>query len=720
MKAQPRMFRLSTVFLAAISTCGAASAEESDAYTELTRPASTISAGAGYWSNARPHQGMYDGMRNKGAYGGLDFNLVQRDDEKGDWLLLRTTNLFLDTREMRVDYLRQGRGGGFFEYVRTPYDNPYTINTPLQGIGSNRVTMGTTLGASPSREVELGTVRELFRLGGFRSLVPGLEFKVDFKNEDKTGTRMTGWGSAPQFSAETIDSTIRQLDTILQYTGGNLQISGGYAGSWYDNRNTQTLQTLSGVSGGTSASFASVTPLSQPLSNQAHQVFMNGGYGFGPTTRATFKLSYSQATQDERIPSYDLTSANAPYAYAPSHLDGKVFTTLAQLGLTSRPTSKLTLTGSLRYYDVNDQTPLAGYVGNSSTGVASVYNTPYSYTKNTGKLEANYRLPLSLSLTGGVDYSGQQRSTPVAGTVYVPFRETLNEITYRTELRRSMGENIAGSLAYFYSERDGSNYSAADGTSPYSNQINPIHISDRKRNKWRAKLDWDALEQLTLQFRVDHISDDYPQGDRFYGASSGSGQVYAVDASYAINDNWNLSSWYARDASGTKASGFREASGGAANAVRETDLKERGDSFGFNLNARLAPKIDTSFGFDLFNNTSRFDQTLNLSGTGTTYPTGVSGPLPDVTSKLMRFKLISRYTLDRSSAIRFDLIYERWQSNDWSWTLADGSDFSYASGTQTCTGCSTTSPNLIDGTTITQKDKQTSAFIGIHYIYTFR
>ena len=379
MKTLHRSFRLAVLPATLMAAFGCALAEEPDV-DELTKPDSSVSVGVGSWSADRRQQGIYDGMREGKAYGLLDADIVKRDEETGTWLKLKATDLGLDTRELRGDYIRQGDFGGFLEYNRTTRENPLTYNTRLQGIGSDNLTLGTGLGSFPRRDVELGTTREMTRLGGFKTLVPGLELKIDFKNEEKTGTRQTGWGSAALFSVEPVDSTTRQLEAILQYTGTKLQLSGGYYGSWYDNHETMVLQRFNGVSGGTSASLNSVTPLSLPLGNQAHQAFFEGGYAFTPTTRGTFKLAYTRATQDETLPSYGLGGANAPFINAPSSLNGRVDTTLVQLGLSSRPLPKLSITGSLRYYDVDDKTPLRGFVGSNATGVATVFNTPQSYT----------------------------------------------------------------------------------------------------------------------------------------------------------------------------------------------------------------------------------------------------------------------------------------------------------------------------------------------------
>lgn len=161
-------FRLAGLPAALMMGFGPAFAEDPDV-AGLTKPDSSISVGIGNWSGDRHQQGIYDGMRDSGAYGLFDADINKRDDSTGTWLKLRATDLGLDgAREIRGDYIRQGDFGGFIEYNRSTRDNPYTFNTGLQGIGSSNLTVGTGLGSFAKREVELGTTRELTRLGGLQ------------------------------------------------------------------------------------------------------------------------------------------------------------------------------------------------------------------------------------------------------------------------------------------------------------------------------------------------------------------------------------------------------------------------------------------------------------------------------------------------------------------------------------------------------------------------
>lgn len=702
-------FNLTTLAAALLAAWGPARAEDAE-MAKLTKPDSSVSAGIGNWSADRPQQGIYDGMRDKGAYGLLDADIVKRDDATGTWFTLKASNLGLDTRSIKGEYLRQGNVGVFLEYSRTPRDNPNTFNTGLQGIGTAFQTIsGAGANALPLRDVTLGTERDLVHLGFYKNLMPGLDFRVSFKNEDKEGTRHWAMGSQPLFMAEPIDSTTRQLEMTLDYAGKRLQLQGGYYGSMYDNSNSLAFGLVNGAARPGTTSSPNPVPLTSPLNNVAHQVFLNGGYAFTPTTRGTFKLAYSGATQNENLPTFDMAAPNNRFIGAPSSLDGKINTTTAQLGLTSRPLPKLSLLANLRYHDVDDKTPLAGFVGDNTTGAVTVHNTPHSFTTTSGKVEATYRLPANFSVMGGVDRSQQDRTFPQFDAErYVPFRGTLNETTYRVQLRRSLSDTVNGSLTYLQSKRVGSGFTSTNALP--SDQINPIHIADRERSKWRLSVDWSPLQKLSLQFNVEDARDDYGHSEeRPYGLRDGSARLYSLDANYTPTEDAQLNAWYSHDQTDARQFAGRWA-GGTLDADKDAHLRDRGDSIGLGGRAKVRAKF--VFGADLqwTRNRSHYDEDVALiGGFSTRYSTsaGVSAaPLPEIENRLTRLTLFATYAVQKNAHLRLDLIHERWNTDDWSWMFANGTPYAYG--------------NTTDGTTVTAKQNQTSNFVGMRYVYKFQ
>jgi len=707
-------FRLTAVSLA---LTGAAQAQGDPAVdpaiAELTRPESAVSFGLGYWSDDRPRLGTYDGMNQKGLYGLFDAFIQQRDAATGTWFTLDARDLGLQTPDVRAEWLRQGNLGVFLEYNRIVRDEPYTVLTGVQGIGTTTQRVPSP-SATNLGEQHLGTVRDAWTAGFQKHLWAGTDFRFTFKNEDKQGDRLWGRGGAPEFAAEPIDSTTRQMEAVLSYAGKRFQVQGGYYGSWYTNHNS--LVDTAAVTAAGALVAGQQFFLSLPLDNQAHQLFVNGGYSLSERTRATFKVAYTQATQDEDIP----VGAGVPvFSGAPTHLNGQLDTTLLQAGLTSRVSDAFSWLASLRYYDSNEKTPQARVIQTAATCGTCVDNTPLRFETITGKLEGTYRMAQGLSVLGGIEHAAQERDVPFghANAVgldaqrYVPWRAEIDETTYRLELRRSLAETLNGRIAYAFSQRDGSEFTPAAADAPQANLINPIHIADRDRNKIKLMLDWAVIEPLTLTFNVEYARDEYGHSDeRPYGLIDGSASVFSLDAAYTISEKWQLSAWYTRDNAKATQRGQRNANGGAAEAVKEAELEDTGDTFGVGLRGTLMARLRGGLDVLYSKNVNRYPESLTLTGAGTAFPSagGVSavGPLPDITNTMTRIKLFAAYAVQKRSEVRVEYTHEIWKTDDWSWMFANGAPFTYGATT--------------DGTQVVQSSRQTADWLAVRYIYRFQ
>lgn len=678
MKIEHRHFRLTAVAAALTAISGGALAD--DEVTELIEPESTISIGVGNWSGERKQPGVYDGMQAGKTYGLIDAEIIKRDNETGTWYKLTIGDLGLDNREISAEYLRQGNLGIKLDYDRISRDDPKTILTKLQGAGTAVQTTNTGVAYDP----KLGTVREQTGLSIYKKLLPGLEFNLNFRNEEKTGQRQWSKGSAIDFTVEPIDANTRQLEASLGYATQEFQIQGGYYGSWYDNQYKQVVVDTSNY-------------MSVPLDNQAHQLFLNGGYNFTKSTRGTFKLEYSRASQNDTL----LRSPDT-IAGAPDKLDAKVVTTLAQLGLTSRPIKDLTLNANLRYHDMKDKTPVATF---STNNTAPDY-AAFSYRTLTGKLEGTYRLDENYSLSAGLEDKRQDRGLPVlvSGATkqfVVPMRKQLDELTGRLELRRSLSDTLNGSIAYLNSRRTGkgdvwANVSAGGGLTDYRNSVNPLHIADRKRDKLRLAGDWAPTDALSLQFGVEESRDRYENSAaRPFGLHQGTARLYSVDAAYTVSEKLKFNAWYTYDQSKADQLAYRVDS----STTKDYDLEETGHSFGLGLRAEASSRLNLGADLEWFNSRSKYQQTLtNPPGPQTNFTYGV----PDIQNTHLRLGLFSLYALDKHADLRLDLIHERWKTDDWSWTFANGQNFSY------------------NGTTFIIDPKSSTSFIGARYIYRFQ
>lgn len=691
-KRMMRISKMTVLAVALLAVYGPAFAEDDQE--------NSVSIGVGNWSKDRPQRGIYDGMRDSGAYLLLDADMLKRDDATGTWLGLKARNLGLDNRELKGEWQRQGDIGGSLEYSSITRDDPKIYNTQATGIGTTLQSVPVVSTAPNSgTNVELGLKRERLTAKFFKNLGVGFKFNASFRNEEKDGTRQWGRGGQPEFAVEPLNTTIRLLEATLSYSHDRLQLSGGYYGTQFLNANSMVITNGTASLPNTPAQLN----LTLPLDNQSHELFLNGGYNFTPTTRGTFKASYSRATQNEFLPTAaaGLTwcATCTPSALSPSSLNGRLDTTLMELGLTAKPLPKLSVVANLRYRDFNDKTPLVGvvYIGTTPT----VFNTPFSYTNKIGKVEATYRLPQSYSLLGGVEYNSQDRWAPSVGTLYVPFSKKLDETTYRVQLRKSMSETVNGSLAYAYSKRDGNTYVLpGGGTDPIEDTINPLNISNRKRDKLRAMIDWSPTDRLALQLALENAKDKYGGNFGPYGLQDGTNRLYTVDASYKVNSDWQVNAWVTRDE--TRANEITL----LANIARfkYNDLSETGDSLGLGVKGQISSKLKVGGDVESFRSVNRYNQRLE----GVALSASLVPP-PDITNTFLKFKLFAQYAIQKNADLRFDMIHEKWSTNDWSWltfpTTGGTAPFTYG--------------NTNDGTTVLSNPKQNSTFISVRYIYKF-
>lgn len=669
--------------MAAIYTQPVIAADED--LTSLTKPTSSLTVGVGHWNGEREQFGIFDDIRSDETILLLDGDIRQRDDATGTWMTGRFRDLGIDTRDAQLRYERQGDWGVGLEYYQIPRVAPYTVNTGMTGLGTEKQVVpfaGSGYVPGTGTDVVLETERKGLGLDFNKYLSPNLNFKAIFRNEEKEGDRHWGRGGAAEFAAEPIDSTIRQFDAMLEYAGKELQLTGGYYGSWYENNNS--LVYTNGRDGGINR----VYWLSLPLDNEAHQFYVNGGYNFTPTTRGTLRVSYTHATQDEHIPTSDI---GAPYsnfpqaATAPTNLDGEINTTAVMLGLSARPLDKLSLVANLRYHNVDDRTSEWLVI---DTG-GGVHSTPWSYETTSGKLEGTYRLPAGYSLIGGVEHSHQNRSKPsFPNERWVPYQRELDETTYRVQLRKSLSETLNGSLAFLRSERDGS---GSDTAVNADYPINPINLADRDRNRWRLTLDWAPMSNFGLQFNVEDSQDDYDVGDNLYGLDDGNARLYSLDADFVINEDWRLTAWASYDE--TEVSQIFH--------NRNSDLTDTGKSLGLGIDGRATARLKVGADLEWTRTNSEYDDSISAA-----YPSGMS-PLPDIESTATKLGLFAEYAVQKNADLRVDLIYERWRTDDWTWEFSDGSPFIYTGGGDS------------DGTIVYADPKQSATFVGLSYRYRF-
>ncbi len=798
------------IAIAVLAAIGQARAQQSDEVKQLTNPDSSITIGAAGVSGDnqdRAQYGMFNGMRRENGYLLFDIDYLTRDNATGTWTMLEGRNLGLNSRELRGGVNRQGDWKLFGEYNEITRYSPFTVNTGMSDVGTTRPVIRTITSAGSGSDYDFKLQRKSLAGGIEKWISPNLKFEASFKNEEKTGTRLWGRGydcaayvcgsstttainqanflkNAILLIPEPIDSTIRQIDAKFNFHDEKLSLSAGYYVSFYTNSNGNISPvvpnslyggngTLVGalypavgsniIAGGMSLQNVLQSPMSLQPENQAQQFSVAGNYAFTKSTRATFKYSYTHATQNQDFASMGLADG-APT----SSLNGRVDTIAAQMGLTSRVTRNLNLLANISYARKEDKTPNAlynveakakfpatipvSYTNVNQIGVpGAVWNNNHvSNTRLLGKLEASYRLPDGYRVTVGADYDEHERLVPESRVEEAlgglgPLREKNSEKGYRIDLRRSMSETLNGSIGVSTSKRGGSdwtNLSTLNPDSPTPNtalntflintycggrecygqvlpasvllQLNantpfPASMADVKRDKWKVTLDWNPMERLSIQLLAEDGKDknDMP----FNEAAGGKGwrdskvNFYSVDVSYAIADDWRLTA-YASE--GEQTIHINHSTGYMA------DLNNRSEAFGLAVVGKATKLLQVGASLTYINDVNKygFAASGGISGNAqvgftATAPSATNLAqaavgVPDVVFRKTLVSVYGLYTLNKQSDIRVDVANQKTKYSDWVW------------------GTPSTPFVFSDNTSVRQQVDQTVTFVGVTYVYKFR
>ena len=700
--------------------------DEEDALEALKSPDSSLSVGVSTASGGQRDRalfGQYNGLRSGDAKLLLDVDLKRRDDESGIWTLIQGRNLGQDNREFSASYLKQGDWRLSAGYNAITRDDPRTLNTGGANSASTTPRIVSLGSVGSGVDLNLGTKREGTTAGAGKWITPRLLFELDFKNETKEGARLSGRGiacgafshdynvcgaatgtgallasttGAILLTPEPISSTIRQIDAKLSYANEGLKVHGGYYGSFYTNAyasqsigiGANLLNPDGTVLNTATAPGNSLVSLMQRASalspsNEAHQFYIGGNYALSPTTRSTFKYAFTHATQNADF-------VGGTLAGSPTSLGGDLNTTLAQLGITTRPMSELTLLGNVRYEDRDDHTLVAPqYVAGSKTYT----NSPRYASKLNAKAEASVQLPDNYRVTMGLDYASVHRNRPAA-TALVDglsgLREDTRETGYRAELRRSMSETFNASVSAIHSERKGYNWLSLGAGFPvvsessiYSiNGVFPTTLEDRQRDKIRFSADWAPMEDLSVQLMFEDGKDRFTAPTE-QGLRDTNMRSLGIDVAWKLSDKWKLTGWWNQ---GNQTLHLN-------NVGYLAELANNSESAAIGFVGNPSSQYELGATVSYMNDRNRYLPT-QTSGAA---PLG--GGLTDVNFRLASLKLFGKYALEKNADLRLDVVHQVANLGEWTWSN-NGTAFAYS-----------------DNSTVSMQPNQEVTFIGVSYIY---
>jgi len=379
-----------------------------------------------------------------------------------------------------------------------PYVDVRTTSTTLGALltptaaQAAQVTGAAAADLAAFQNVNLFTKRTKYEAGFTYNLNDRWGFAANVRPEHKDGlkpmgtvSRNTG-GDISAIIPDQIDQNHNQIDTNLSFKGTRSFAQLGYYGSFFRN-NVRSMSWQNWATGPAAAGAGTVNVMGSAPSNDFSQISGSAGFKISSATRLIANGSYARNSQNDTF----LTDDTTPVVPV-SALNGLVVSTLFNAKLTTRFAKKVNLTGSYKYHDRDNRTPVNIYqyadAGEAAVANASFAagpnnplgavlaqnanaNRPYGTRLNQVNFDADYALGGGQWIKGGYDFQKIDRACH-GSWIDCADVATTNENTLRADWRASVGAggDFTARAGYAYSARRGTyNENAFLALVPYAN-----------------------------------------------------------------------------------------------------------------------------------------------------------------------------------------------------------------------------------------------------------
>jgi MtrB/PioB family decaheme-associated outer membrane protein len=608
--------------------------------------------GAGYVSDDSAKFGEYTGLNEEGAYVVADAQGRYRTKD-GLWVDLSAVDLGLDSRYVGIEGGKQGAYQLHLSYKQLPHNISDTAVSPFIGFGTDSLTLpsnwvpaGTT-GTMPAlagslRLVDLETERRLFDLGGSLTPVKHWAFAVNFRHEEKTGTRGTGGSFIFNDSLlpMPVDYKTDQIDVSAAYSVARFQARIAYYGSIFKNDDdafTWANPYVPLVNGGTTGRLA-LAP-----SNQFHQLLASAGYQFGERTQATADIAVGRMTQDESFLPYTVNTSLTTQPLPRSSLDGRVDTLTGHVKITSALTDRLRVNASYTYDDRNNQTPQAVYdwITTDVAPASPRTNLPYSFTHSVAKIDGGLVLMRGLRVDAGCDYDEYKRDLQEVSKTHE------SNCWGKATAHGSNGADFMLTGAHAW--RTGSDYIVnPEDTPPQNPLMRKYNMADRERTIAKLRVDVPIGERTNVGLDSSITWDTY--FNSVIGLLDGRSWAATADAAFAFSENTSATGYLSHE---QIKSSQANAELLAPSPLWNAENVDTVDTAGVGIKHRANDKLDIGLDY------------IYSRSTGEVSMSGATVGFPDLTTRLNSAKLYVDFRLKQKLSLRLAYWYEDYSSEDW-------------------------------------------------------
>lgn len=345
-----------------------------------------------------------------------------------------------------------------------------------------------------------------------------LDLSAEYLWLEKSGSRPMGMafgspGGNFREILEPIDQTTHQVRISEAYATDRFQAALTYNLSRFVNHRTfieadNPLQTAD------QTNVAATGRSALPPGNVAHTIAATAALRLPEHTRVSGTFSYGWRRQ-----SADFLQATRNTAIAdplldqiPARLKGDMRTLLLNLSVTSVPTSRLTLTGRFRHYELQDKTDdllIPAHVVNDATFEDEpLERERFPYTKDNASFLASWRLIPEVKIGAGYAWEAWERAALVRNVRHTD--EHTPQLRVDVVPTSWLTLRTTGSLGW---RRDRRTYEQVTATQ--LPELRRFDQADRNRRRLDAMADVNLTDNLTVSGSLGWARDKYP--DSQYG-----------------------------------------------------------------------------------------------------------------------------------------------------------------------------------------------------------
>jgi MtrB/PioB family decaheme-associated outer membrane protein len=613
-----------------------------------------VTLGIGQVSEDSSKFGEYNGLQESGSYLIGDAGARYRSED-ATYLDLSVADFGLDTRSLAIAGGKQGSYDLSLSYHEIPHYGSAPASTPYLGNGGDVLTLpagwvrsstttGMTALAANLREVELKTERKRLGTGISITTESPWNYELDLRHEDKDGSKLGG-GSFLFSSAqlvEPVDYVTDEIDAAVTYTTKQLQGRLAYYVSTFSNNNESLTweNAYSPIVGG-----ADEGQLALPPSNEFQQLTLSIAYQINDRNHLSADIAVGRMLQDERLLQATLNTLLVVPPLPSGTANAEVETTNSRIQLVSMPADKLRLSAAYSHDERDNKTPQSMYdwVSTDTVVASQRSNLPYSYTRDTFKLKADYDYARGTKLGIGYDIDERDRS----------FQEVdkTSEDTLWGSVRMRGIDTLFFEFKLATSSRDASASEIVAAIDPPQNiLLSKYNTADRKRDTFGVFTSFMPSPGYTVGLGFDGAQDDYSGSE--LGLSDSIDNNVNVDVAALLSETTSINVFLARQRIRSTQTGSQNFAG--ADWIASTE--DTFDNFGIGVTyVVIEDRLDIGADFSVARSTG----VVELSSGA---PASV---FPDLRTDLETFKLYLNYRVDENLSWQAAYWHESYDSNDW-------------------------------------------------------